>query len=55
MILDTNAVSALVLEDARIIKVLAASERHHLPVIVIGDWRPCGTTRFLCSSCSGGL
>jgi predicted nucleic acid-binding protein len=38
MILDTNAVSALALEDAGIIKVLAASERHHLPVIVIGEY-----------------
>jgi tRNA(fMet)-specific endonuclease VapC len=38
MILDTNAVSALAMEDAGIIKVLAASERHHLPVIVIGEY-----------------
>lgn len=38
MILDTNAVSALAMEDAGIIKVLAPSERHHLPVIVIGEY-----------------
>jgi len=38
MILDTNAVSALAMGDDGIIPVLAASERHHLPVIVIGEY-----------------
>ena len=38
MILDTSAVSALAMGDAGILKVLAASERHHLPVIVIGEY-----------------
>ncbi len=38
MILDTNAVSALATEDAALVKLLASSERHHLPVIVIGEY-----------------
>lgn len=39
MILDTNAVSALLVGDAALGDVLAADERHHLPVIVIGEYR----------------
>lgn len=39
MILDTNAVSALLAGDSALGDVLAADERHHLPVIVIGEYR----------------
>lgn len=39
MILDTNAVSALFAGDARLGEVLSNDERHHLPVIVIGEYR----------------
>ena len=38
MILDTNAVSALSFEDTGLIAVLGKSLRHHLPVIVIGEY-----------------
>ncbi len=39
MILDTNAVSALFSGDPALGKALAGEERHHLPVIVIGEYR----------------
>ena len=39
MILDTNAVSALFGGDPAIAEVLAGHDRHHLPVIVIGEYR----------------
>ncbi len=39
MILDTNAVSALLKGDPALGEVLAAEERHHLPVVVIGEYR----------------
>lgn len=39
MILDTNAVSALLVGDSALGEVLAENERHHLPVIVIGEYR----------------
>ncbi|HVR96081.1 MAG TPA: type II toxin-antitoxin system VapC family toxin [Thermoanaerobaculia bacterium] len=39
MILDTNAVSALLIGDPALGEVLAADQRHHLPVIVIGEYR----------------
>ena len=39
MILDTNAVSALLAGDSSLGEVLASEERHHLPVIVIGEYR----------------
>ena len=39
MILDTNAVSALLAGDVALGEVLAEEERHHLPVIVIGAYR----------------
>jgi len=39
VILDTNAVSALLSGDADLAHVLEPSERHHLPVIVIGEYR----------------
>ncbi|MEK7476438.1 MAG: type II toxin-antitoxin system VapC family toxin [Candidatus Coatesbacteria bacterium] len=39
MIVDTSALSALVDGDAAAGKLLAGSERHHLPVIVIGEYR----------------
>ena len=39
MILDTNAVSALLGGDAELAERLEGAERHHLPVIVIGEYR----------------
>ena len=39
MILDTNAVSALLAGDPTLGEVLDEDERHHLPVIVIGEYR----------------
>jgi tRNA(fMet)-specific endonuclease VapC len=39
VILDTNAVSALFAGDSLLGKILAGVERHHLPVIVIGEYR----------------
>ena len=39
MILDTNAVSGLFAGDPGLAKRLAVSERHHLPIIVIGEYR----------------
>ena len=39
MILDTNAVSAVLLGDDALAEILGGEERHHLPVIVIGQYR----------------
>lgn len=39
MILDTNAVSALFEGDPALAERLAVADRHHLPVIVIGEYR----------------
>jgi tRNA(fMet)-specific endonuclease VapC len=39
MILDTNAISALLEGDRAIESVLAGAARHHLPVIVLGEYR----------------
>ena len=39
VILDTNAVSALFVGDPALGKVLSGEARHHLPVIVIGEYR----------------
>ena len=39
MILDTNAVSALLRGDTALAALLEPAERHHLPVIVIGEYR----------------
>jgi len=39
VILDTNAVSALFLGDRALGAVLDAADRHHLPVVVIGEYR----------------
>ena len=39
MILDTNAVSALLAGDPALAELLELSERHHLPVVVIGEYR----------------
>jgi predicted nucleic acid-binding protein len=39
VILDTNAVSALFVGDPVLGDVLAGGGRHHLPVIVIGEYR----------------
>lgn len=39
MILDTNAVSALFTGDPALGTVLSEAEMHHLPVIVIGEYR----------------
>ncbi len=38
MILDTNAVSSLLAGDPALGDLLAASPRHHLPVLVIGEY-----------------
>jgi predicted nucleic acid-binding protein len=38
MILDTNAVSALLEGNRDIVSVLESEEKHHLPVIVIGEY-----------------
>jgi len=39
MILDTNAVSALLSGEPALAQLLESSERHHLPVVVIGEYR----------------
>ncbi|MEO1368591.1 MAG: type II toxin-antitoxin system VapC family toxin [Acidobacteriota bacterium] len=39
MILDTNAVSALLSGDPALAERLANADRHHLPVIVVGEYR----------------
>ena len=39
MILDTNAVSALLIGDSAVARVLSSSPRHALPVIVLGEYR----------------
>ena len=39
MILDTNAVSALLGGDPALAERLANADHHHLPVIVIGEYR----------------
>lgn len=39
MILDTNAVSALLSGQPALAQLLESSERHHLPVVVIGEYR----------------
>lgn len=39
MILDSNAVSALLGGDPALAERLANADRHHLPVIVIGEYR----------------
>jgi predicted nucleic acid-binding protein len=44
LILDTNAVSALLGGDPDIPKVLAFEHQHHLPTVVIGEYR-YGLTR----------
>lgn len=39
MILDTNAVSALLAGDAALAEILSATSRHHLPTVVVGEYR----------------
>ncbi|HTU00342.1 MAG TPA: PIN domain-containing protein [Candidatus Sulfotelmatobacter sp.] len=39
VILDTNAISALLEGDSALEAALAAEARHHLPVIVLGEYR----------------
>ncbi len=39
MILDTNAVSALFVGDPALAALLDSEDRHHLPSIVIGEYR----------------
>lgn len=39
LILDTNAVSALFFGDPALDAVLAGTDRHHLPTVVIGEYR----------------
>lgn len=38
MILDTNAVSALLDGDKSLATVLAVAERHHLPAVTLGEY-----------------
>ena len=39
MILDTNAVSALLAGEPGLAEVLGPTPRHHLPVVVLGEYR----------------
>jgi tRNA(fMet)-specific endonuclease VapC len=39
MILDINAVSALLAGDTALAQVLAPSDRHHLPLFVLAEYR----------------
>lgn len=39
MILDTNALSALFAGDRSLAHLLAGTRRHHLPTVVIGEYR----------------
>jgi len=39
LILDTNAVSALLAGDDALASLLASQPRHHLPVVVLGEYR----------------
>lgn len=39
MILDTNAVSALADGDSSLVTILKKQQKHHLPVIVLGEYR----------------
>ena len=39
MILDTNAVSALLVGDRGLAEILEPVPRHHLPVVVVGEYR----------------
>ena len=39
MILDTNAVSALLDGDPALETVLAGADRHHLPAVTLGEYR----------------
>jgi predicted nucleic acid-binding protein len=39
LILDTNAVSAILAGDARIELLLSSFDRHHLPVVVIAEYQ----------------
>lgn len=39
VILDTNAVSALFTGEPTLGEILGGADRHHLPVIVIGEYR----------------
>jgi len=39
MILDTNAVSGILAGDAALESLLSRAARHHLPIIVVGEYR----------------
>jgi tRNA(fMet)-specific endonuclease VapC len=39
LILDTNAISAVLEGDAAVERALSLSDRHHLPVIALGEYR----------------
>ena len=39
MILDTNAVSAILAGDQRLANVLKIADHHHLPLMVIGEYQ----------------
>jgi predicted nucleic acid-binding protein len=44
VILDTNAVSGILAGDPAIADVLSEEDRHHIPAIVLGEYR-CGILR----------
>ena len=39
LLLDTNAISALLMGDPAILELLSEDERHAIPVIVVGEYR----------------
>jgi tRNA(fMet)-specific endonuclease VapC len=39
LILDTNAISALFVDDPALTPLLSGIDRHHLPTVVIGEYR----------------
>jgi len=39
MILDTNAISAILDGDTAIESILSVADRHHIPVIALGEYR----------------
>jgi tRNA(fMet)-specific endonuclease VapC len=39
LILDTNAISALFVDDPVLTSLLGGTDRHHLPTVVIGEYR----------------
>jgi predicted nucleic acid-binding protein len=39
LILDTNAISGLFADDPGLTSLLAGTDRHHLPTVVVGEYR----------------